>query len=287
MNAEAIPLDLRERPQWVVWRYELREDGKRTKVPYRPSGRDRRASVTDPALGGFERRTSSPRAPTDRATRSPPTTHLLPRPGRRALRPTGAIISQVERTWNARCPATVPRHRRGPAEQQRRHPQRLGASTRPATWGDRRARSRAPRDIEERRPARHRARPLSAERQERSTRPWAAPLGGNGSPEPVRQTGATRIFSNEPPGSQRHEARTAVARGHAGYTPGRRRTSRCAAMLAFWTGGDPGRSTTSSAAGLMREKWERPDYPGTDDRRGARGTGRVLHPGTVSGLQDS
>lgn len=47
MNVDAIPLELRERPQWVLWRGEER-DGKRTKVPYRADGRGR-ASSTDPA----------------------------------------------------------------------------------------------------------------------------------------------------------------------------------------------------------------------------------------------
>lgn len=40
-----IPLELKERVQWVLWRSELR-DGKSTKVPYTPMGR--RASSTDP-----------------------------------------------------------------------------------------------------------------------------------------------------------------------------------------------------------------------------------------------
>jgi hypothetical protein len=47
VNAGAIPSELRERAQWVIWRGEMR-DGKRTKVPYRADG-DGRASSTDPA----------------------------------------------------------------------------------------------------------------------------------------------------------------------------------------------------------------------------------------------
>jgi primase-polymerase (primpol)-like protein len=47
VNASAIPVELRELPQWVVWRLELR-DGKQTKVPYRADGSGR-ASTTDPA----------------------------------------------------------------------------------------------------------------------------------------------------------------------------------------------------------------------------------------------
>ena len=47
MNAGAIPLELRERPQWVCWKREER-DGKGTKVPYRADGVGR-ASSTDPA----------------------------------------------------------------------------------------------------------------------------------------------------------------------------------------------------------------------------------------------
>ncbi len=41
----AVPSELQERPQWVVWRYESR-DGRETKVPYRADGRGR-ASTTD------------------------------------------------------------------------------------------------------------------------------------------------------------------------------------------------------------------------------------------------
>ena len=47
VNADAIPRELRERPQWVVWRTE-RRDGKPTKVPYGVKA-GRRASVDDPA----------------------------------------------------------------------------------------------------------------------------------------------------------------------------------------------------------------------------------------------
>jgi putative DNA primase/helicase len=36
-NALRIPADLRSREQWVLWRYEERDDGKRTKVPYQPN----------------------------------------------------------------------------------------------------------------------------------------------------------------------------------------------------------------------------------------------------------
>jgi hypothetical protein len=43
----AIPIELRERPQWVTWRLEQR-DGKTTKVPYDPRS-GRRSSSTDPA----------------------------------------------------------------------------------------------------------------------------------------------------------------------------------------------------------------------------------------------
>jgi len=64
MSYEAIPADMRERKQWVAWRYEQR-DGKRTKVPLvarlpKDRGTDstqRRfpASTTDPRTwGGFE-----------------------------------------------------------------------------------------------------------------------------------------------------------------------------------------------------------------------------------------
>jgi primase-polymerase (primpol)-like protein len=57
---ENIPEELKERPQWVCWRYEER-DGKMTKVPYTP-GTTWRASTTDPrswGMFGFTLRTYS------------------------------------------------------------------------------------------------------------------------------------------------------------------------------------------------------------------------------------
>lgn len=45
MGYEAVPADLRHRPQWIVWRRESR-DGRSTKVPYRADGSGR-ASTTD------------------------------------------------------------------------------------------------------------------------------------------------------------------------------------------------------------------------------------------------
>jgi primase-polymerase (primpol)-like protein len=47
MTGDAIPAELRARPQWIVWRYEQR-DGKRTKVPYEAVDPQSRASSTDP-----------------------------------------------------------------------------------------------------------------------------------------------------------------------------------------------------------------------------------------------
>ena len=46
MNVDAIPAELRDRPQWVVWQYEQRDD-EPTKCPYQVNGK--RASSTDPA----------------------------------------------------------------------------------------------------------------------------------------------------------------------------------------------------------------------------------------------
>jgi primase-polymerase (primpol)-like protein len=47
MAYEHVPVELRELPQWVVWRREER-DGKATKVPY-DAKTGQRASSTDPA----------------------------------------------------------------------------------------------------------------------------------------------------------------------------------------------------------------------------------------------
>jgi putative DNA primase/helicase len=45
-----IPVELRERPQWVLWRFEARDE-KETKIPYRCDGNGR-ASSTDPSTWG-------------------------------------------------------------------------------------------------------------------------------------------------------------------------------------------------------------------------------------------
>lgn len=47
MDFYNFPRELRELGRWVMWRKEKKEDGKWTKVPYRPDGK--RASATDPA----------------------------------------------------------------------------------------------------------------------------------------------------------------------------------------------------------------------------------------------
>jgi putative DNA primase/helicase len=48
LNAAGIPAELKQRSQWVLWRYEgtANRNGKRDKVPYLPNGQ--RASVSDP-----------------------------------------------------------------------------------------------------------------------------------------------------------------------------------------------------------------------------------------------
>ncbi len=45
INVDNIPLELKELPQWVLWRYGER-GGKRTKVPHQVNGK--RAKVNDP-----------------------------------------------------------------------------------------------------------------------------------------------------------------------------------------------------------------------------------------------
>jgi putative DNA primase/helicase len=47
----AIPVDLRDRRQWVAWRH-VERDGKATKVPYKASKPSVRASTTDPRTWG-------------------------------------------------------------------------------------------------------------------------------------------------------------------------------------------------------------------------------------------
>lgn len=51
IDPDAIPIELRARPQWVVWKHERRKGGKWTKVPYRVDARTP-ASTTDPRTWG-------------------------------------------------------------------------------------------------------------------------------------------------------------------------------------------------------------------------------------------
>jgi putative DNA primase/helicase len=46
VEAGNIPERLKERPQWICWRYEVRS-GEPTKMPYTPSGGGRRANSAD------------------------------------------------------------------------------------------------------------------------------------------------------------------------------------------------------------------------------------------------
>lgn len=58
---ENIPAELKERPQWVAWRYESR-DGRWTKVPYDVRS-GKRAEVDDPATwAGFDEAIAAARA---------------------------------------------------------------------------------------------------------------------------------------------------------------------------------------------------------------------------------
>lgn len=51
-NFEAVPPELKGLKHWVCWKYELTEDGKKTKVPYNPQKRRSKASVANPETWG-------------------------------------------------------------------------------------------------------------------------------------------------------------------------------------------------------------------------------------------
>jgi hypothetical protein len=52
---QAVPAGLRERDQWVVWRYQQRDGSRPAKVPFNPREPNRKASVNDPlSWGTFE-----------------------------------------------------------------------------------------------------------------------------------------------------------------------------------------------------------------------------------------
>ncbi len=47
--ADHVPQAIKDRPQWVVWRYQLSKDRSRwTKVPYRADDPEAHASTTNP-----------------------------------------------------------------------------------------------------------------------------------------------------------------------------------------------------------------------------------------------
>jgi putative DNA primase/helicase len=48
MNAAAIPTELKAKPRWLVWKGQLTEKGKLTKVPYQATDPTQKASSTDP-----------------------------------------------------------------------------------------------------------------------------------------------------------------------------------------------------------------------------------------------
>lgn len=52
MNPDKIPLELRQRPQWVVWRTILSLGGEKKKPPYNPKDPNRPAEVDDPTTWG-------------------------------------------------------------------------------------------------------------------------------------------------------------------------------------------------------------------------------------------
>lgn len=51
MNLSKIPQELKARPQWVLWKSEIR-DGKPTKIPYCPQDQKRKAEADNPATWG-------------------------------------------------------------------------------------------------------------------------------------------------------------------------------------------------------------------------------------------
>src|ERR1043166_8737980 len=47
--AKNVPIELRERAQWVLWRYELNDKGRRTKVPYQTKSPSSKAKSNNAA----------------------------------------------------------------------------------------------------------------------------------------------------------------------------------------------------------------------------------------------
>ena len=257
---DAIPAELRERPQWVVWSAETR-DGKTTKVPYRADLRGR-ASSTDPATWStFDAALVATKAAdgigyvfsADDGYVGVDLDDGLSEADRGAI--IGRLDSYTETSvsgtgFHVILRASLNGHRRnrsGPFEVYEHG--RYFCMTGDHILG-RRRRSRSGR------PNSTRCSPTSCRPRTKVQIPQRAGIRAS----PSTSTTASSSTAPWPPAT----APTSPASGTATPPATRRHSEADLAlcnMLAFWTGRDAGRiDRLFRSSGLMREKWERDDY---------------------------
>jgi primase-polymerase (primpol)-like protein len=259
----AIPVDLRDRRQWLVWRREHR-DGKPTKVPYRASSPTVRASTTDAhTWASFEHAvTAVMRGKADGLgyvfTVDDPFTGVDLDGCRgeggelnaKAAEILAALDSYSE--WSpsgrglhiiVRARLDGGRCRRGPVELYDRA--RFFTVTGARLLG-----------------VPHAPMPRQRQLDELRARLFPPPK-----PPAARPTGPGHVADDQELLARMFKARNGadVERLFRGDTTGYASASEAdmalVAHLAFWTGGDPVRiDVLFRASGLMREKWERTDY---------------------------
>jgi putative DNA primase/helicase len=258
-----IPAELRERPQWVVWRYEER-DGKRTKVPYRPQEPTRRAAADDPATwASFEQAIrvldreraegvgfvfgDDPFAGIDLDGCRDPASGVLEAEA-------VAIVQELD-SYTEASPSGTGVHvllvARLPGERRRKGRIEMYDRARFFCMTGEHVRGM----------------PVTIEQRQAELDALYERTFGRPEPDAVRPHRVPLVLADE----ELLERALAARNGDAfarlwhgdvnGYESHSEADLALAGMLAFWTGGDPGAiDRLFRSSGLMRPKWERTDY---------------------------
>ena len=281
MNVATIPAELKDRPQWVVWRLEQR-DGKKTKVPYRADGSGRASSTEAATWATFDAAVAaSETLAADGVgfvfTKDDPFVGVdldegLSEPDRAAVML--ALDSYTETSFSGNgahvfVRATLNGHgrnRKGPFEvyEHGRYFCVTGAHVRgtPTSIEDRQA--QLERVLDEFLPAP----PVHARVHAREPRPVDLD---------------DRDLLEKAMGARNGSKFVALWNGDtAGYPSQSEADHALCSLLAFWTGRDPDRvDRMFRASGLMREKWERADYRARTIDAAIAGTRDVYEPGVA------
>jgi putative DNA primase/helicase len=261
---KSIPVDLREHPQWVVWRREER-DGKTTKVPYCAAEPRRRASATDPATWAtFEQAAECPDvagigyvfAPDDPFTGVDLDDCFVGD----ALHPAAEEIVEQLDSYTERSPSGTGVH----------------IIVRAELKGSKNRTSKTPWGAEFETYDRGRYFCITGDIGKRdSVEPRQAELDAvvarmlpvtTEVRRPARQDGLVLDLGDEDLLERARKARNgpafeALYGGQHDYGSGSEADFALCGHLAFWTGGDPDQiDRLFRGSGLYREKWERDDY---------------------------